>query len=90
MPFSVLQAHVLKTEQAGSDMYGIDRGQKSSIQNVNFHLHLRLDFPFQIKLGEGAEQTHVAMYASVDIAEFTKEVLADGRKKERLHSHEAR
>ena len=42
----------------------------SSIQNVDLHLHLRLDFSFQIKLGEGTKQTHVAMYASVDIAEY--------------------
>lgn len=70
MPFCILQAHVLETEQAGSDVYGIGRGQESSIQNVNLHLHLRLDFSFQIKLGEGTKQTHVAMCASVDIAEY--------------------
>ena len=70
MPFCILQAHVLETEQAGSDVYGIGRGQESSIQNVDLHLHLCLDFPFQIELGEGAEQTHVAMHASVDIAEY--------------------
>ena len=70
MPFCILQAHVLETEQAGSDVYGIGRSQESSIQNVDLHLHLRLDFSFQIKLGEGAEQTHVAMCASVDIAEY--------------------
>ena len=70
MPFCILQAHVLETEQAGSDVHGIGRSQESSIQNVDLHLHLCLDFSFQIKLGEGAEQTHVAMYASVDIAEY--------------------
>ena len=70
MPFCILQAHVLETEQAGSDVYVIGRGQESSIQNVDLHLHLCLDFPFQIKLGEGTKQTHVAMCASVDIAEY--------------------
>ena len=70
MPFCILQAYVLETEQAGSDVYGIGRSQESSIQNVDLHLHLCLGFSFQIQLGEGAEQAHVAMHASVDIAEY--------------------
>ena len=70
MPFSVLQAYVLETEQAGSDVYGIGRGQEGGVQNIDLHLHLCLGFSFQIQLGEGTKQTHVAMHASVDIAEY--------------------
>ena len=56
----------------------------------------RTQIPIAVKAAETSSKGK-SIYAyepnstvSKAYAEFTKEVLADGRKKERLHSHEAR
>ena len=74
---------------------------KSTVEALrsNFGNQIRMyrtQIPIAVKAAETSSKGK-SIYAyepnstvSKAYAEFTKEVLADGRKKERLHSHEAR
>ena len=72
---------------------------KSTVEalRANFGNQIRMyrtQIPIAVKAAETSSKSIYAYEPNSTVskayAEFTKEVLADGRKKERLHSHEAR